>query len=263
LISIKGGVGKTTLSASLAETLANKYGKKVLLVDANYSAPNLGLHMDVVAPNATIHDVLSEKNYTLKGAIHKQYGVDVVPGSFLYSREINPLKLKDKIAGAKKGYDFIVLDSSPSLNDEILSTMIASDHLFVVSTPDYPTLSCSMKAAKLAKQRNKPIDGIIINKVSDPAYEITLEEIQESTGIPVIGRVRQDKSVNRALFFRKPATLYSKRSRFSREVNRIASTLAGEKEKNSSFGKFLGSPKRERVNREVMREDFYKSAFRK
>ena len=43
LIAIKGGVGKTTISASLASDLVNHYGKKVLLVDANYSAPNLGL----------------------------------------------------------------------------------------------------------------------------------------------------------------------------------------------------------------------------
>ncbi|MFH1290833.1 MAG: ParA family protein, partial [Nanoarchaeota archaeon] len=46
VIAIKGGVGKTTISAALATDLANHYGKKVLLVDANYSAPNLGLHMD-------------------------------------------------------------------------------------------------------------------------------------------------------------------------------------------------------------------------
>ena len=50
IVAIKGGVGKTTIAASLASDLVNSYKKKVLLVDANYSAPNLGLHMDVVEP---------------------------------------------------------------------------------------------------------------------------------------------------------------------------------------------------------------------
>ncbi len=61
IIAIKGGVGKTTISASIAADLANNYGRKVLLVDANYSAPNLGLHMDILEPKKTIHDVLSGK----------------------------------------------------------------------------------------------------------------------------------------------------------------------------------------------------------
>ena len=59
IVAIKGGVGKTSISASLAADLVNRLGKKVLLVDANYSAPNLGLHMDIVEPVKTIHDVLS------------------------------------------------------------------------------------------------------------------------------------------------------------------------------------------------------------
>ena len=48
IIAIKGGVGKTTIAASLASNLVNEYHKKVLLVDANFSAPNLGLHMDII-----------------------------------------------------------------------------------------------------------------------------------------------------------------------------------------------------------------------
>ena len=50
VISIKGGVGKTTAVSNLGTVMANTFGKKVLLVDANFSAPNLGLHLGVVNP---------------------------------------------------------------------------------------------------------------------------------------------------------------------------------------------------------------------
>jgi histidine triad (HIT) family protein len=261
LISLKGGVGKTTLSAALASHLANAHDKKVLLVDANYSAPNLGLHMDIISPEGSVHEVLSGGN--ISSAVHHRYGVDVIPGSFLYSKDINPLKLKNRLAAVKQKYDFIVLDSSPSLNEEVLSTMLASDHLFVVTTPDYATLSCSMKAAKLAKQRNTPISGIIINRISDPLYEVSMEEIQECTDIPVVARVKEDKHAKRALFRRVPATLDKPNSRFSREIDKFSKALVGQEEAKWFGTKWWGSFKKEQVNREVLREGFIREGSSK
>jgi MinD-like ATPase involved in chromosome partitioning or flagellar assembly len=260
LISLKGGVGKTTLSVALAADLANRYEKKVLLVDANYSAPNLGIHMDLITPRKTIHDVLI--NGKVSDAIHKQYGVDVIPGNFLHQKAINPLKLRNRLSHLKRNYDFIILDGSPSLNEEILSTVLASDHLFVVSTADYPTLSCSMKVAKFARQRNKAVDGIILNRVKGK-HEIGISEIQESTGIPVVARIKDDKIVDMALHERIPATLFAKNTRFSKEISRLSSALVGEKERKSLITKiFKRDLKKERVNRAVMRESFYESMFR-
>src|SRR3989338_3468593 len=96
IISIKGGVGKTTISSALAVDLANNFGKKVLLVDANFSAPNLGLHMDIVEPGRTIHHVLDNKA-RVQNAIHPRFNVDVIPGSYVYLKRVNYLKLKDKL----------------------------------------------------------------------------------------------------------------------------------------------------------------------
>ncbi len=260
LISLKGGVGKTTISAALAVHLANEFGKKVLLVDTNYSAPNLGIHMNVISPKGSIHEVLDR--HKMSSAINTQYGVDVVPGNFMYDKDVNPLKLRNKLMELKKHYDFIVLDSSPNVNEEMMSTIIASDNLFLVSTPDYPTLSCSMKAVKIARQADKRITGIILNKVKGK-YEVDLEEMQEVTGVPVVAKIKHDEVNDLALYERIPAPLFAKRSAFTKEIDKLCMALTGEKERKSWLTGFIGKDyRKERVNRVVLREDFYRSMFR-
>jgi septum site-determining protein MinD len=261
IIAIKGGVGKTSISASLAADLANRQGRKVLLIDANYSAPNLGLYMNIVEPAKTIHDVLSGKA-DISHAIHKRYGVDVIPGSFIYNKGINHFKLKGRIGKIKENYDFVIIDSSPSMNDEILSAMLASDNLFVVTTPDYPTLTCSLKAAKLAKDRGVPISGLIINKVRSPKYEVDLEEIENTIGIPVVARIKDDSTMAKSLFTRIPASICDRSSNFAKEIMRFSDAISGELTKMPFWKKiFSFGIGKEEVNRQVLREDFYKSMF--
>lgn len=262
VISIKGGVGKTTLAAAIATDLANHYNKKVLLVDANYSAPNLGLHMDILEPEKTIHHVLDNK-VKVKSAIQNKFGVDIIPGEYVYNKNLNFLKLKDRLKPIKNDYDFIILDSSPSLNDEVLSTMLASDSLFVVTTPDYPTLSCTLKAAKLAKARGKPIAGIIINKTRDPYFELRLSEIEEAAGIPVVAKIPDDKAAVRSVFTRIPLPLYKKRSLLSKEINRLNAALTNNKEEKSLLSRILPFDfRREQINRELLKESFYTTTFK-
>jgi septum site-determining protein MinD len=258
IIAIKGGVGKTTISASLAADLVNHRGKRVLLVDANYGAPNLGLHMDIVEPVKTIHDVLRGKARAF-GAIHNRYGVDVIPGSYVYDGKLNYLKLRDRLRPIAKNYDYVIIDSSPALNEEVLSTMMASDNLFVVTTPDYPTLSSTLRASRLAMQRGKPITGLIINKIRDPKHEINLKEIEESTEIPVVARIPDDKRNVGALFTRIPTSIYHRKTRFSKEIGKFALALTGGTEKRSMLGRVFGKGfRQEEVNRQILKDQFYR-----
>jgi MinD-like ATPase involved in chromosome partitioning or flagellar assembly len=261
VISIKGGVGKTSVSSALACDLALNHNKKVLLVDTNYSAPNLGLHMDILEPKKTIHDVLNNK-YSLKESIQSRFGVDVVPGDYFCNSRIDFLRLRNKLRSVKDDYDFIVLDSSPSLNDELLSSILASDSLFLVSTPDYPTLSCSLRAAQIAKLRGRPISGIILNKVRDPKFELNLKDMEEVLNIPVVAKIPDDTSSLRAVYTRIPIPLYNKNGKFGKEIGKLSLALVGKKERRSFLSFFKGDNfKREEVNRQVLKESFYRSLF--
>jgi len=261
VISIKGGVGKTTVTTNLGAVLANQFGKKVLLIDANFSAPNLGLHFGLVKPeNKTIHDVILGKAAMEKATYVHDAGFHFVPGSLIASGKVDVYSLKKKLREIKKNYDVILLDSSPTLNAEILATMVASDELLVVTSPDYPTLSCTIRAIKLAKQKNTPIVGLILNKKRGKRFELSIEDIEELAGVPVLAVLDDHDVVLEALANATPVSLHSPKHDLSVEYKKLAASLIGEEFKDHSLLRrmknfFFKSAKKEDINRLVLYKD--------
>lgn len=257
ILSLKGGVGKTSITSGLGAALAD-FGKNVLLVDANFSAPNLGIHFNLIDPNETLHDVLS-RSTNIGDAIYRVGNLDILPSSLFNRSQINPLKLKDHLKPLKKKYDYIVIDSSPSLGDETLAAMLASDDIFVVTTPDTPTLGTTLKAVKLAKQRKAPITGLILNKVHNKNFELSTEDIENTAEVPVMAVVPHDINVLRALSKFEPSTQYKPKSQGSVELKKLAATMIGEKYRPFQTKKLWGwiNPPRQEINRTI----FYRSSF--
>jgi len=100
------------LGAAIAEL-----GKKILLVDANFSSPNLGLHLNVINPETTLHHVLS-REANVSDAICKLESFDLLPSSIFHQMNINPLKLKDKINTQKESLQ----------NENIYSNAVVISH---------------------------------------------------------------------------------------------------------------------------------------
>ncbi len=234
VISIKGGVGKTSMVVNLGAALSHKFGKEVLIVDANFTAPNLALHLGIVEPKISLHDVLRGDADVTKAILRYEKGLYILPCSLLHKR-VNPLRLKRVIDPLKKSFDFILIDSSPNLNEEMLATMIASDEIFVVTTPDYPTLSTTMRAVKLAKDKGTPINGLILNKVRGRNFELKIEDIEDATGVPVLGVFDDDEGMLEALAELTPHTLKNQNADTSVEYYKLAAALLNENYTDDRF----------------------------
>jgi septum site-determining protein MinD len=237
VIALKGGVGKTTVVSNLGTALSQEFKKKVLLVDANFATPHLGLHLGMVNTAYNLQNVMSNK-YPIHEAIYRHpLGFHIIPGAISSEGVSNPLALKEKIAQLKGIYDVILIDSSPSLNDEMFATMAASDELIVVSSPDYPTLSSTLHAIKVAKKKNTPIRGIVINKVRNKKFELSAKDIAKASEVDVLAVLPDNIGVLAALAEMTPVVAKSPRQDVSKEYKRLAGILIGEKYSSGIFSK--------------------------
>lgn len=258
IVSLKGGVGKTSVVSSLGSALAS-FGKKVLLVDANFSAPNLGLHWNLPFPEITLHDVLERKAHP-KDAIYSVRNVDIMPSAIHSKSNVNYLKLKDKLKYLKKKYDFILVDSSPALNEETLAAMLASDRIFVVTTSDYSSLSTTVKSLKLARQRGTKVDGLILNKFHNKSFELNLEDIEKTTEIPIMAIIPYDVNHLKANSEFVSYVDYKPNSKGSDEYKKLACALIGQKYRPFQIKRFfrINIPKKQEINRTI----FYHNVLR-
>ncbi|HTZ42037.1 MAG TPA: MinD/ParA family protein, partial [Candidatus Omnitrophota bacterium] len=109
ILSLKGGVGKTSAVLSLGSAISD-FGKRVLLIDGNFSAPNLGVHLNIIEPENTIHHVLNgDENIENAIITLENFNLDLIPASVVYKNKINPFKLRDKIKLLKDRYDVILI----------------------------------------------------------------------------------------------------------------------------------------------------------
>lgn len=231
IISVKGGVGKTSCTSNLGSALA-RMGKKVAIVDANFSAPNLGLHFGIVEPKICLHNVLIDGNHIKEAIYEHNPNLHIIP-SKLHKKRTKLGKFKKQINKLRKHYDFILIDSSPSRNREIEATIEASDGLIIVSSPDYPTISMTITAAQEIAEQNKKAIGIVLNRVKNKKFELSKKDIETTIGLPIICEIKEHNKIPTSIAATTPLMDLSPTHKISVEFKKLAAGLIGEEYKTS------------------------------
>lgn len=184
ICNFKGGTGKSTTTHCLGVGLGQR-GYKVLLIDADPQC-NLSYvsNIDIKDNTNTIYELMKGERQPQE-VIYKTQYYDIICGSLSTSRADKDFQderyiynayylLKNQIDPIKNQYDFIVIDTPPTLAIMTQNCLIASDSLIIPTQADS---LCISGLANLKKQveliktqtinKNLYIEGILLVKYSE------------------------------------------------------------------------------------------------
>ena len=206
VVSGKGGVGKSLVTASLANALA-KTGASVGILDADITGPSIPKMYGLTGPA----DALDENQILPELTAN---GIKVMSLNLIMPDPEQAVVWRGPIiAGVVKQFwtdvvwgelDYLLVDMPPGTGDVPLTVFqsLPVDGIFIVTSPQDLVRMIVAKAVNMAKLMNVPVLGVIENysylKCPDCGRKIDVfgksrvEEVAKETGIPLAGQIPID-----------------------------------------------------------------------
>jgi len=251
----KGGVGKTTTSASIAVGLA-KRGKKVAVIDFDVGLRNLDLIMG--CERRVVYDFVNviHSECTLKQALIKDKRIDtlhVLAASQTRDKEALTKEGVEKVLNDLKddGFDYVVCDSPAGIEKGAYLAMYFADRAIVVVNPEVSSVRDSDRILGLLASKTRraelgaaPIEQHLLLTRYNPARVadgdmMSIDDVKEILGIEVLGVIPESEGVLTASNSGVPVILDDE-SNAGQAYEDAVARLAGEQRPM----RFLDAPKK-------------------
>lgn len=224
----KGGVGKTTTTLALGAELA-RHGARVLLCDLDpQSSATEGLGIDPGSLRHSIYDVLLHPQADPAFVtIHTAYGLDLLPATLaLAGAELTfagrfgrELLLRTALTPLRNAYDYILIDSPPSLGLFTVNALVAADTVLVPLQAHVYALNAMAQLETtigMVRQMNPglSIGGIVVTMLSHTNVTAAVEAAARSRygGAVFQTTIPQNVRIIEAPAAGQPITIYAAES---------------------------------------------------
>ncbi|MEM2461062.1 MAG: MinD/ParA family protein, partial [Candidatus Hadarchaeales archaeon] len=172
VFSAKGGVGKTTTVSNLGAAIAQKKKGKVVIMETNMTASNLGLYLGVVDPPVVVQDLVYGRMRVEEALIKTPYGLHLLPGSVAYTEEVPAVDFSPIVEVLRKKYELIILDTAPGFAPEVTAAMRVCDAIIVCCQPQIPAIAGTLQTLRMAERLKVPVIGCVLTRVTGKRWEI-------------------------------------------------------------------------------------------
>ena len=217
VLSGKGGTGKTSVCAGIASALALQ-GDKVLCIDCDVGLRNLDIALGMSDLAALSFLDVSLGEYSLdQAAVHPVYAsLHFLTAPMNHSADqVDAEAFGAMLEQAKERFDYIFMDAPAGIEAGFQLAARFADRVFLVTGPDPAAIRDAARAAEKLELMGKTNVRLIVNRITKKiakALKLTVDDIMDNAGLPLLGIVPEDPHVTLAATFKKDLLSYRRKA---------------------------------------------------